>query len=187
MSQPNDPLRERLLAMEPPDPNRAQQLRKEMQDMFATPLNARTRFWWIFGCTASVLFALWGTLILVWGDLDGYLRVVWGVYTAAQIAFIVYAVHVLRSGVFKLRHFMRFIAIVSPGGSLTCAVALIARSVQFPTPLSLVWAIFGLLCVMVALAWILHGRIVQSELTTREHLLRLELRLMEGSEKRSPD
>ena len=42
------------------------------------------------------------------------------------------------------------------------------------------WAVFGLLCVVIAMAWIVHGRVAQAELATKEHLLRLELQLPSG-------
>jgi hypothetical protein len=179
----NDLLRDRLLAEEPLNENRRVQLQKEIEQMSEGPLTAKQRAWWIFSLAASVIFSIWGACILVLAPMDGYLMGVWGLYTAANVALAVYAIGVLRTGVFRLRKFMRFIAVVSPGGSLACAVLLIARSISSPTIVSLIWAVFGVLCVMVALAWILHGRIVQAELATREQLLRLELQILNLREK----
>ena len=130
MSQSFETLRDQLLNAEPPDPARQEQLLNQIGNIFQTPLTTKSRFWWIFSLVASILFAVWGALIVFLAEIDVYLRVVWSVYTVAQVAFIVYACHVLRSGFFRLRHFLRFITFVSPGGSLLCAATLSARAAR---------------------------------------------------------
>lgn len=184
MTSPPDDLRSRLLAMEPLQPDDLDRVTQEIKAMFEPKLTRISRTWWIVGLLAAVVFAAWGSLIVFLATFDVFLRVVWIIYTLANVAFIAFAAHVLITGTLNLRRLFFFLKI-SPAGALLVAICLFARAAVQPSLESLLWAGFGVFCLGVAMAWALHNRINLSDLSTREHLLRLEYRVLEMADRLS--
>ncbi len=65
--------------------------------------------------------------------------------------------------------------------ALASAVLLTLQAVTHPTIPMLAWALFGMIWVIVSAANKVISRVTLAELTMREQLLRLELRLAEGT------
>ncbi len=170
-----------LLAAEQMDDERMQQLRKEVTAMFATKLTTRGRAWWTLGLGSSLLFIVLGIWGVLQGSPDESLRVIWSLYTLANAAMAVFSAYVLWRGVFDARWGL-MLSKLSPAGSLFVALLLIIRAVSEPSLPALAWSVFGVLCVVIAIAIMLYSRVAVFELANREHLLRMELRLLELSQ-----
>lgn len=182
MNTTNHNLRERLLDIEPADPTSLEKLNLEMQTMFDHKLTRAGRLWWVLGLIAAVVFAAYGSLVACLAPLDVSLRIVWFIYTLANLAFVVFAVRILRSGTLNLNRFFRFLHF-SPVGALLIAVLLFVRAAINPTMDSLLWAGFGMLCLGVAATWSVYNRVHLAEMSTREQFLRCEYRILQLTER----
>lgn len=185
MTKHTDILRRHLLEMEPPDPKCQERFNKEIHAVFEQELTRRSRIIWTLSLLAALLFAAWGSLVIFYGQVDVFIRLVWVVYTLANVAFAAYCLYVLKKGVLNLRYLFTFL-VMAPAGALVISVLLIARAASEPSLESLLWAGFGVMCLIVALAWSIHNRITNVELTSREQFLRLESRLLDLADRLPP-
>lgn len=177
-----DKLRAQLLAVEGLEIDKMNELLAQTRTMFAVRLSNRARIGWIVAAVISALLAIWGGLVLAFAsDLDGHVTVIWWVYTAANVFMVACSGLVLWRGVFDVRWGMA-LAKLSPAASLFIALLLVMRAVSEPSLPALGWSVFGVVCLVVAIGITLYNRIVAAELANREHLLRLELRLLELAE-----
>lgn len=180
-NEPGD-LGARLLDIEPISAARREALEQEIQSMFEHKLSRGWRVYWALSAVAAVGFAALGAVVLAGGRMDGFVRAVWWVYTLANVGFVLLALHVLRTGRLNVLRFMNW-AKLSPALTLVIVTLLFIRALGQPTTGSLLWVLFGLICLLVALAATLYNRVVAAELVQREQMLRLELRVIELAEK----
>jgi hypothetical protein len=178
----SDSLRTKLLDTEPLDSERMNKLKEEVTRVYTTKLTKKHMAWWILGLYLSVLFSILGTVVLLRVSLDGTLVVIWWTYTLSNVAMIGFSAYVLWRGVFDVRWAIA-LGKLSPAASLFIALLLIMQAVFDPSLPALAWSIFGILWVVIAVAITVYNRIVGTELANREQLLRLELRLVELTEK----
>lgn len=184
-SQP-DNLRSHLLTIEPLHPGYLERATQEIKTVFEQKLTRKSRAWWIVSLLAAVVFAAYGVSIAFLAPIDAFLKIVWIIYTLANVAFIAQAAHVLKTGTLNLRRLFFFLNI-SPAGALLIAILLFARAAVEPSLESLLWAGFGVFCLEIAMAWTLHNRVTLAELSAREHFLRLEYRVLELADRLSPN
>ena len=178
MTSEPDELRARLLGEEPVSPARREQLQQEVCNVFEQKLTRGWRVYWAAGLVAAVAFAAFGGAVLIYGRMDGFLRGVWWLYTLANAGFVFLAAYILRAGRIDLRRFMQW-AKLSPALTLLIVLLLFARAAAAPSLESVLWVLFGLICLLVALAVTILNRVGTAELSQREQVLRLELRVLE--------
>ena len=177
-----DDLAARLLDAEPVSPARRQRLEQEINAMFENKLSHGGRVYWSVSLAAAVALAALGAAVLAWGRMDGPLRAVWWVYTLANVGFVVLAAGVLRAGRLDVRRFASW-GKLSPALTLLIVILLLARAVAEPTTEAVLWVLFGITCLIVALTVVLYSRMTAAELVQREQLLRVELRVVELTER----
>jgi hypothetical protein len=176
-SEPDD-LGARLLDVEPISVAHRQRLEQEIHNMFEQKLSRGWRVYWTISLVAAAGFAALGAAVLFRGDADGFIRGVWWVYILANLGFVLLAGHILRSGKLNVRRFQNW-AKLSPALTLAIVVLLFIRAVGRPTTEAVLWVLFGVVCLLLALSITVYNRIVTAEMSQREQVLRLELRLME--------
>jgi len=184
MSNEPNSLRAHLLNVEPFDENRRQILEQEIRAMSGNQLQPRHRKWWILSLSASILFAGYGTFLTVAASMDISLHVIWSIYAIANLLWAIYSFYVLRTNRFDRQHYARFLAII-PAVCLAITIILFYRAAVTPTNENLLWAIFGVMCLLMNLAMILYGRIVGAEWSAKENALRLELLLIDIRDQRN--
>ena len=141
-------------------------------------LKPRYRKWWIISLIASILFAVGGTFLAIFADIDLSLRAIWGTYAMANTLWAAYSFRILRSNRFDRRQYGRFVMMI-PAACLAIAIVLFCRAVTSPSNENLVWFVFGVMCLLLDLAMILYGRIVGAEWAARENALRVELLMID--------
>jgi len=147
-------------------------------------LTRRSRAWWIASAAAAIVFAVFGLCIECFFQMGASLRIVWWIYTLANVAFGINAFRILRQGRLDPRSFGRFVLMIP----LACAVIVVVLFVHAwvdPTLQSLLWVVFGVTCLLIDLAWLLWGRIAWAHWAAHEDALRLELLLLDLRDGRS--
>ncbi|HVT82488.1 MAG TPA: hypothetical protein VHM90_17740 [Phycisphaerae bacterium] len=172
--------RDQLLAAEPPDAARARQLEEEITNMWNQKLTKMQRVYWMLSLIAAALLAVPAGVVSAFYMPDGWMRAIWWLFTASNVAMAIFAWHVLRRGSFSLREGL---SIGKIGSGLTFAIAmlLVVRAIANPNMEGIAFAIFGLLWFLLATSMNLWNRIIEAETKTREQFLQLELRLLEKS------
>jgi hypothetical protein len=178
MPEPN--FREKLLATEPPDAARARQLEQEIANMWTQKLTKMQRFCWTLGMIAAGAMAIPAGVVSACYMSDGWMRAIWWIYTAGNVAMAIFSFYILRRGSFSLPQGLSMGKISS---ALTFAIAmlLVVRAIANPNMEALAFAIFGILWFLLAIGINLWNRIIVAEAKTREQFLQLELRLLEKS------
>ena len=184
-SEPNL-LRARLLEAEPVNPDRRRRLEQEITGMFEHRLSRGGRLYWTISLVAAAAFAALGAAVLARSETDGFLKIVWWVYTLANAGFVALAAAILRAGRLDVRRFLGW-AKLSPALTLVVVSILFARAANDPSTEALLWVLFGIICLLVALAVTVYNRVVSAELAQREQMLRLELRVLELTERLGTD
>jgi len=179
IKDPSDSLRQKLLGSEPVDAERLSRLQAQLARLSEHRLTPLMRIWWTIGLACAVLFAGFGGYISVATRIDVPLRVVWFLYTAGNLFVAAFAIVLLRRGRSEPRFFFYFGMVIATL-AVGCFVALLCRAASSSTTAALLGAGFGGLCVLVDLILILYGRIAWAHLSTKEHLLRLELLLLDS-------
>jgi hypothetical protein len=181
--EPKD-LGARLLEVEPVNVDRRRVLEQEIANMFEEKLTRGGKVYWWMSLVGAAMFVVFGSVALLAGrraGVDGYARVVWWVYTVANAGFVVLAGYVLRKGKVDVRMLFR-LGKYSPGVAMLITVVLFMKAVAAPSVEGVLWVLFGVLCVVLALGIMLHNRVMAAELAQREQMLKLELRVVEWME-----
>jgi len=180
MSEPN--FREKLLAAEPLDAARARQLEQEIAHMWNQKLTKAQRLYWIFSLVAAGIVAVPAGIVSAFYMPDGWMRTIWWLFTASNVAMAIFAFKVLRRGSFNFREGLSM-GKISSGLTFAIAMLLVVRAIANPNMEALAFAIFGLLWFLLATSMNLWNRIIEAENKTREQFLQLELRLLEKAHK----
>jgi len=178
MSNEPNSLRAHLLNVEPVDESRRQHLEREIRAMSDNHLKPHHKKWWVLSLAASILFAGYGTFLAVFARMDISLHVIWSFYALANVLWAFYSFYILRTNRFDRRQYGRFVAMI-PAACLAITIILFCRAAVSPTNENLLWAGFGVMCLLLNLAMILYGRIVGAEWSAKENALRLELLLID--------
>jgi FtsH-binding integral membrane protein len=171
-------LRTALLDAEPMKNDRLRQLQDQIAQLSENRLSQRTRLWWSFGLGCSILFAVFGGLVAVKSQIDFPLRVVWWLYTTGNVFVVCFAATLLRRGRSDPRMFFWF-GIVIATLAMGCLVSMLCRATVSSTMGGVIGVGFAEFCVVIDFLLLLYGRIVGAQRSTKEHLLRLELLLLD--------
>jgi hypothetical protein len=175
-----DSVRAALLGSEPMRAERLNQLEQLVRQLSEHRLTKRARVWWSFGLASSILFAIFGCVVAVTSPIDAPLRVVWCSYTAGNIFVACFAAALLRRGRGEPRAFFWF-GLVITTLALGCFVALLYRALASPGLDAALGAGFGEFCLLFDMILLLYGRVASAQLATREHLLRIELLILDSN------
>lgn len=171
-------LRTQLLAAESVNADRLRALHEQIAILSENRLTKGMRIWWIIGLAAAIAFSGFGAYVAFASRIDLPLRIVWWLYTLGNLFVAAFAVMLLRRGRAEPRLFFWFGNVIA-ALAIGCLVALLCRAATSPGVETLLGAGFGGLCVLIDLILILYGRIAGAHLATKEHLLRLELILLD--------
>jgi hypothetical protein len=172
-------IRAHLLGIEPPDVGRMRQLQLEILMVFQKPLTRSTRVAWIVSLIASVVFGGASAIRLIHSPPADAARVATGwLFVTAMLIGAIRAVWVLRRGFVDSRQLTEFKKAFVPA-ALIVAIMLIAQAIEHPAIPALGWALFGMIWLVIAIGMLLYDRVTAAELTTREAMLRMELRMAE--------
>jgi hypothetical protein len=152
--------------------------------MWTQKLTPAQRLNWLLSLFGALACIIPGALALA-SPTDPWLRTFWLIFFPVNIAAAILALTVLIRGHVNLK-WLVFLGKAFSGFAFALAAFLAFRAIAEPSPQSIAWAIFGVLSFLLAMAINLWNRIIQSETTTREHFLRLELRLTSQSPPPSP-
>jgi hypothetical protein len=171
--------REKLISSEPVPPERLRRLEEEILQLTEHRLSKRARIWWSFGLACSILFAGFGGFVAIASSIDLPLRIVWWLYTIGNVFVVCFASILLRRGRGEPRMFFWFgVGIVTL--AVGCFVALLCRAGASPSTDAAIGVGFGEFCVLIDLILFLYGRVAWAHLSTQEHLLRLELLILDS-------
>ena len=168
MSNELNSLRRILLNVQPVDENRRQHLEQEIRAMSENRLQPRHRKWWILSLAASILFAGYGAFLAIVFNMDISLHVIWWFYALANVLWAFYSFRILRTNRFDRRQYGRLVAMI-PAACVAITIILFCRAAVSPTNENLLWAGFGVMCLLLNLAMILYGRIVGAEWSAKEN------------------
>jgi hypothetical protein len=174
----SESLRSTLLDSEPLAPDRLQHLEKQIGYLSDYRLGKGMRLWWSIGLGSSILFGIFGTAVTMSNLVDWPLRIVWLLYTIGNLGFACFATWLLRRGRAEPVLFFWFgvvICMLAAG----CFAALLYRAAASNTNATALWVGFAEFCVLIDVLLILYGRIKWMHLSTKEHLLRLELLVLD--------
>jgi hypothetical protein len=168
-------LRESLFQAEPLSAERQQRFRDELGQILEPRLPRSHRWYYILALTGS-LIGVFGTACGVLFDaehrgLQALLLLVW-------TAFAGWVFYILRQGAEPLR-IMQGLSKALTGISFLVAGLLLYHGLQDPSPARILWALAGLLLVLLTSLINLWNRVLMAERTVREHVLRVEYRLAE--------
>ena len=172
MSSENN-LRESLFCAEPIDPERQRRFREELADIVEPRLSRGYRVYYIVALVGLVA-GLPGAVAGV--SFDSEHRSTWALSLVLCTFFAGWIVYILRRGAEPLR-IMQGMSKASQGIGAMVAGLLIAYGLQHPSLTSVLWALFGLLVFLLTSFINLWNRVLTSERTMREQILRVEYRL----------
>ena len=186
MNREETKLSERLLAVEPLSPESSQKLQQELHAMFIRRLNLPSRiFMSVVGVAAFSSAMVCGFLAVTEANLPTLARVGLAVGTLFGLAWAALAARIVRRGVMDLKFDNRLIAAMVWVFTILMMMFFLAVGMSAEDRLLGVMLILnGLVFLIGAAVHFLTFRIEQAELSTREKLLELELRLAELCEKR---
>jgi hypothetical protein len=182
-------LRARLLDAEPVSPSRRRRLEQEISGMFNFKLSRGGRRYWAISLAAAVFFTIFGIGMLIMcrmNRVDTFIQIIWWIYTLANAGFVILAARILQRGELDVQRLLIW-AKLSPALTLLITLLLFVRAINKPTIEAVLWVLFGIICLLMAMAIIIYNRVVASEMRQREHVLRMELRLEDLIERLGPD
>lgn len=166
-------LRESLFSAEPLSVERQQRFREEIAQIAEPRLPRSHRVYYLVGLISSAIGfpgALCGVV------LDREHRWTWAFMLLATAASAGWYLHILRRGAEPLR-IMQGMSKVLTGGSSVAAGFLIYRGLQNPSLAGVLWALAGILAFMLMSFINLWNRMLMTERSVREQVLRVEYRL----------
>jgi len=172
MSHEND-LREALFRAEPVNTERQQRFRDELAQIMEPRLSRCYRLYYtvsLVGLVAGLPGAACGVLF------DGEHRWIWALGLLGCSVFAGWTFYILRRNTEPLR-IMQGMSKVFTGLSAVVAGFLIFQGLQGPSLSNVFWALLGLLVFLLASFINLWNRVIVTERTMREHILRVEYRL----------
>jgi hypothetical protein len=176
--------RDRLLAAEPLSPDTQQKLQQELHAMFTRELNTPHRI--VISIVALVglaTAALCGYLAIT-RDLPIVARIGLGTGSLFGLGWLALAVRILRKGSINLRFDNRVMAAMVWVFTVLMVTFFLMLGMSIEDRLLGVMMIaYGLVFLVGAGVYFISARIEQAELSTREKLLELELRMAEMSER----
>jgi hypothetical protein len=176
--------REALLNEQALTPSHRQRYEQEVLAMFQSKLTPRMRMLFVAGMVVCLAGAAMGAVFLVkLGRGQPALSAIWTAYTLTNLVMPVLFWRTLRRRTFDLRQGAWHYSKIGVAATVFIMLMIILHALHEPTNTSLVWCFFGAFCLVFQIAIELRNRIVQSDLTTREKLLRIEYQLMELSER----
>jgi hypothetical protein len=183
----NEPaaFRDRLLDAQAITPAMRDEYRKELDRLLNCTLTPRTRLLAVSGVLVSVGFAV-ACLVsfVVHHAKPGAAKFLLPAYAAIFLAAAAWIARALRQGGFARRS--SFVVVEQLGGimvGLYVTVALFSGMKAPSDPRSTYAAVWAVMFMMVGFAWATGNRIAAASLDTREHLLRIESRLADLSDR----
>ena len=173
-------LKNRLIALQPIDPAREQVFKQEIAAMWNQKLTRAHRFYWIWMLCGSLLCVPNAAFAALMAS-DNWIKAVWWFLAVLNVAVAIFAVRVLKHGYVNFRTQLAM-GKVGSGIVFGIAMALVIRTISAPSIEALGWALMGIVWLVLVLSINVWNRVIEAENTTREHLLRLELRLTEGTQ-----
>jgi hypothetical protein len=186
MKNEQSTFRDRLLAAERLSPDTQQKLQQELHAMFTRELTTPNRI--VIAIVALVglaTAALCGYLAITRVNLPIVARIGLGTGTLFGLAWTALAVRILRKGAINLRFDNRVMAAMVWVFTVLMVTFFLMLGMSIEDRLLGVMMIaYGLVFLVGAGVYFISARIEQAELSTREKLLELELRMAELSERR---
>lgn len=175
-------LREGLFHAEPISLERQRRFREELDEITNPRLPRSHRLYY----TVSLI----GFAIGIPGAVCGFLfdaehRWIWGLNLVALIPAAGWILYILRRGAEPLRT-MQGLSKAAVGFSVLAAFVLIYVGIQNPSLVSVFWALLGLMLFLLTSSINLWNRVIAAEITTREHVLRLEYRIADLTSRLMP-
>ncbi len=179
-------LRDSLLAMESPRPERREQLQREIQDMLTRKFSTVARVWLTFLVIADFASAiLFGSLIVTEPTLPPLARIGLSVGVLFAIAWGVWFIRLLRRGEMDLRQDGRRMAQMVWVFTLLMVIFMVIVGATTPDRANgTIMILQSFVFLIGAAVYWLTQRIEHAELNMTERLLRLELQLAELMESR---
>jgi hypothetical protein len=176
-----------LLGIEQWDPVYQERYRKELQKMLEKKLTGARRWVYIFWAAIGTGFTiLFGTLAIIARELPVLARVAFAVGAVSGLAWACLAGSIVKRGVFNLKAHPRAMAGLNWGTVVIMMTLFMLIGGKLPDAIKGVQMVVnGLVFLMMAAVFMIFARINQAELSTREKLLEIELRLAEIAEKMS--
>lgn len=184
MSDNSSAFRDRLLDAQHVTPALREEYRKELDAILNHRLTPRTRLASWGGILVALAFAALCVRSLLSPRANMGSMIVAAAVGTASIAFALWLVRVLKQGGFARR--TSFAVIEGLGSIVVGAVVLVTLLGGMATPsdpASTYSAIWGMMLMIVGFAWGTGNRISAAALETREHLLRLESRIADLTER----
>jgi hypothetical protein len=172
MVNQND-LKDRLFEIEPLSPERQKRFRNELAQIIDPRLPRSHRIYYIGGLVC-ILIGLPGAVCGLLFDVEH--RWIWGLNLVTLIVFAAWILFILRRGSEPLS-MMQGLSKGLSGIACIVAVLSIVIDIQTPSLSSILWAMLGLLFFVLMSFINLWNRVMASERTIREHILRVEYRL----------
>lgn len=177
MVNEND-LKDRLLELEPVNPDRQQRFRDELTQIVNPPLPRLHRLYYM-GAIVCLLLGLPGALCGL--TLDAEHRGIWAFSVGSSLAFVGWLYLILKRGSEPFS-MMQGASKGLSGLSFIIAAALIVMSIQSPSLASILWSMLAMLFFALMTSINLWNQMIASERTVREHILRLEYQLAGGKD-----
>jgi len=178
-------LRNRLMEVEPLSVERNEKLKQEIQAMFERKMSRWEKMYWAAGAAGSLMCAISAIPFVLFAPAAPGVRTVWailGVLNAIVAAFLVWR---LWKGSMNVGQ--QFAAgKYAVGVAMLIAVLLLMNAIANPALDSLAWALFGVICLVLAASIAVLNQVMAAELSSREQTLKLEYRLADLFERLSP-
>lgn len=170
---PNNPLRERLLAAEPENPALRAAYERRLRAMFEVPLSPTRRVSLVVVLLAALGMAGLFAALLLTERVHWQIRTAFGVGAAFALGWAAYSARILRRGTFRRRGDSTTAANMAFFFTIATAVFFALARTGDLHP----FVMFGFLFVLPAAVVLLRTVVEQSELRTQERLLELEYKL----------
>ena len=169
----DDNLRENLFGLEPLSPERQQRFREELAQIVEPRLSRGYRLYYLLGLAGS-LIGLPGAVCGLLFDAEH--RWIWALNLVVLLGFAGWVFYILRRGAEPLR-IMQGMSKALAAVALFAAGLLIVYGIGSPSLASVLWSLLGLLLFLLVSFINLWNRVLTSERTVREHILRVEYQL----------
>jgi len=171
-------LKDRLFDLEPLSPERQERFRHELAQIIEPRLPRVYRLYYIGGLVC-LLVGLPGAVCGFLFDLEH--RWIWGLNLVSLLTFAAWIFYILRRGSEPLS-IMQSLSKGLSGIACLVAVLIAVIGIQEPSLSMVLWAILGLLFFVLMSFINLWNRVLTSERTIREHILRVEYRVASGDD-----
>lgn len=171
--QPENNLRDNLFRAEPISLELQHRFREELAQIVEPKLPRSHRVYYQL-CLASLVIGLPGAACGLIFDAEHCW--VWGLNLLFLISMAGWLLYLLRRGAEPLRT-MQGMSKVLAGITWAAALVLILLALRSPSLVGVLWALLGLAVFLLANFINLWNRVITSERTMREHVLRVEYRL----------